>query len=291
MNSQTELLKKELQAKWNTAKVRAIKLALQYKSRIFLAALVLMLFSSKDVSFSVQMNSPGTVPTPSQVNLVEPKKEESKNGFWQTVLRVMEALAPVEQTAEQKIYDLDEVKKKEPPKPTTEQFSIFSIADLKPKKQLSKKEKAKRDRQMTYVEKHVKIAQTEMEKYGIPASIKLAQGLVETNAGASRLATGNNNHFGIKCFSRKCKKGHCSNFTDDTHKDFFRKYGSTWESYRAHSQLLTHKRYKSLFNLGKNDYRAWAHGLKKAGYATDKRYAEKLIQVIDDLQLHRYDKF
>ena len=128
-----------------------------------------------------------------------------------------------------------------------------------------------------------------MNKYGIPASITLAQGLLESNVGESRLSTRNNNHFGMKCFSKSCGKGHCSNFTDDSHKDFFRKYGSAWESYRAHSKMLGGKRYRSLKKLGKKDYKNWAKGLKKAGYATDKRYAEKLINLIETLELYQYD--
>lgn len=142
--------------------------------------------------------------------------------------------------------------------------------------------------QRNYVERFAEVAQAEMQKYGIPASIKLGQALLETNAGASPLATRNNNHFGIKCFSKNCRKGHCSNFSDDSHKDFFRKYDSAWESFRSHSQLLQGERYAHLFKLGK-DYRAWARGLQEAGYATDKRYAEKLIGVIESLELQRYD--
>jgi len=149
---------------------------------------------------------------------------------------------------------------------------------------------AKRKKQQAYVKRFKKVAQAEMEKFGIPASITLAQGLIESNCGESRLATSNNNHFGIKCFSRKCRKGHCSNFTDDSHKDFFRKYKSAWESYRSHSYLLQADRYKPLKKLAKTDYKGWAKGLKKAGYATDKHYAEKLIQLIEDLDLHQYDK-
>jgi flagellum-specific peptidoglycan hydrolase FlgJ len=157
----------------------------------------------------------------------------------------------------------------------------------------SKKDKAyarKKLKQLAYVKRFAKTAQTEMEKYGIPASITLAQGLLESNVGESRLATQNNNHFGIKCFSKKCKKGHCANYTDDSHKDFFRKYKSTWESFRAHSKLLQAKRYRPLYKLDKKDYKGWAHGLKKAGYATDKKYAPKLIQLIEDLGLDAYDR-
>jgi len=141
-----------------------------------------------------------------------------------------------------------------------------------------------------YLKRFTPIAQTEMKRYGIPASITLAQGLLESDAGGSRLAKQNNNHFGIKCFSRTCKKGHCANFTDDSHKDFFRKYGSAWESYRAHSLFLLKDRYKHLLNLESTDYKSWAKGLRKAGYATDKRYADKLINLIEALNLQAFDK-
>ena len=93
----------------------------------------------------------------------------------------------------------------------------------------------------------------------------------------------------MKCFSRKCKKGHCSNFSDDTHKDFFRIYNNAWESYRSHSELLMGKRYKHLTKLGTKNYKDWAIGLKKAGYATDKNYHNKLIKLIEGLHLYKYD--
>jgi flagellum-specific peptidoglycan hydrolase FlgJ len=150
---------------------------------------------------------------------------------------------------------------------------------------------AAQEAQRAYVQRFKKVAQAEMEKFGIPASIKLAQGLLESQAGNSPLASRNNNHFGIKCFSRQCKKGHCRNFEDDSHKDFFRIYQSAWESYRAHSLLLKQKeRYEALFTLPSDDYRGWAQGLAKAGYATDPAYAQKLIRLIEGLQLQRFDR-
>lgn len=142
----------------------------------------------------------------------------------------------------------------------------------------------------SYVSRYAPVAKIEQNLYNIPASITLAQGLLESDAGGSRLAKQNNNHFGIKCFSRTCSKGHCKNFTDDTHKDFFRVYKSPWDSYRAHSMFLQKDRYKHLLKLSKTDYKAWAHGLRAAGYATDKRYAEKLITLIEALKLHDYDR-
>lgn len=140
-----------------------------------------------------------------------------------------------------------------------------------------------------YIDRFSKIAIGEMEKYGIPASISLAQGLIESRSGSSKLAVNNNNHFGIKCFSRQCRKGHCSNFTDDTHKDFFRKFNNPWESWREHSKLLASGRYKKLRKYGR-DYRQWAYGLKSVGYATDRTYAEKLIGIIERYDLQRFDR-
>jgi len=148
----------------------------------------------------------------------------------------------------------------------------------------------KRRKLDAYLKKFAPIAIKEMKQYGIPASITLAQGLLESNAGESRLAKGNNNHFGIKCFSKQCKPGHCSNYTDDSHKDFFRKYLNAEKSYRAHSDFLQRSRYKHLKDLGTKDYKSWAHGLKKAGYATDKKYGTKLIKLIEALNLNKYDK-
>lgn len=146
------------------------------------------------------------------------------------------------------------------------------------------------EQQRTYVQRFAQVAQKEMTAFGIPASITLAQGLLETNAGESPLATRHNNHFGLKCFSRSCEKGHCANFSDDSHKDFFRKFTTAWESYRAHSLLLANnERYRQLFKLPVTDYRSWARGLKKAGYATDDAYAGKLIRLIEGLQLYEYD--
>ena len=141
-----------------------------------------------------------------------------------------------------------------------------------------------------YVKRFSLVAVKEMKKYGIPASITLAQGLLESDAGQSRLAVNNNNHFGIKCFARNCKSGHCSNHSDDSHKDFFRNYNSVWESYRAHSLFLQRSRYQHLRKIPRSDYKSWAKGLSKAGYATDKKYANKLVTLIENMKLHRFDK-
>ena len=141
---------------------------------------------------------------------------------------------------------------------------------------------------LAFINKYKETAITEMKKFGIPASIKMAQALIESRAGESRLAVNNNNYFGMKCFSSKCKKGHCTNATDDHHKDFFRKYKSVQDSWRAHSSLISQGRYASLSQYG-SDYKKWATGLKKAGYATDKNYANKLINTIEKYRLYQLD--
>jgi len=140
-----------------------------------------------------------------------------------------------------------------------------------------------------YILKYKDAARTSMKKHGTPASISLAQGLIESRAGTSKLAVNNNNHFGMKCFSRNCKRGHCTNFTDDTHKDFFLKFRNPTESWNAHAKLLATGRYAKLKKHGR-DYQKWAWGLQSAGYATDKTYATKLIAVIKRHKLWQYDK-
>jgi flagellum-specific peptidoglycan hydrolase FlgJ len=140
-----------------------------------------------------------------------------------------------------------------------------------------------------YVKKFTPVAKVEQDKFGIPVSITLAQGLLESDAGESRLALAATNHFGIKCFSNHCKKGHCKNFTDDTHKDFFINYQNAWQSFRAHSEFLKQNRYKKLFVLNKKDYKGWAKGLRASGYATDLQYDMKLIKIIEALKLYQLD--
>ena len=150
-------------------------------------------------------------------------------------------------------------------------------------------DEAKIIRYRKYVYRFAPVATAEMRKYGIPASITLAQGLLESDAGGSTLARSANNHFGMKCFSKKCARGHCINHGDDTHKDFFVKYPNAWRSYRDHSERLKNNpRYSGLF--ASTNYRNWAKGLVSAGYATDKKYAEKLIRIIETLGLQKYDQ-
>ncbi|MEC4113714.1 glucosaminidase domain-containing protein [Myroides pelagicus] len=140
-----------------------------------------------------------------------------------------------------------------------------------------------------YILQYKGIAQDNMVNHGIPASITLAQGVLESGSGQGTLSRNANNHFGIKC--HKGWEGPSVRHTDDAPDECFRKYDSPAESYRDHSLFLVGRsRYSSLFELPKDDYKAWARGLKKAGYATDPKYADKLISLIERYSLADYDK-
>lgn len=138
-----------------------------------------------------------------------------------------------------------------------------------------------------YIEHYKSISIREMELYGIPASITLAQALLESGSGNSYLARVANNHFGIKCASAWQGKTVLRN--DDYKDECFRVYETAEASYRDHSEFLLRDRYAALFELDKNDYRGWAEGLKKAGYATNPKYAKLLISLIERYELYRYD--
>tara|TARA_B100000029_G_scaffold246422_1_gene243384 strand:+ start:8899 stop:9672 length:774 start_codon:yes stop_codon:yes gene_type:complete len=138
-----------------------------------------------------------------------------------------------------------------------------------------------------YIKYYSEIAMDEMRQYKIPASITLAQGILESGSGKGRLATNANNHFGIKCHDWNGPKIY---HDDDKKQECFRKYSSPEFSYRDHSIFLSSReRYADLFKLKKDDYKSWAKGLKKAGYATDRKYSQKLIDLIDRYKLYRYD--
>ncbi|MBC7759512.1 MAG: glucosaminidase domain-containing protein [Phormidesmis sp. FL-bin-119] len=139
-----------------------------------------------------------------------------------------------------------------------------------------------------YIERFRAISIKEMNSYGIPASITLAQGILESGNGNSSLARDANNHFGIKCTSEW--KGKTILKDDDAKDDCFRVYTSPEESFRDHSEFLKRKRYASLFELNKDDYRGWAAGLKAAGYATNPRYADLLITLVERYDLSKYDR-
>ncbi len=139
-----------------------------------------------------------------------------------------------------------------------------------------------------YVEMYKEIAVREMVDFSIPASITLAQGIIESGSGNSRLAREGNNHFGIKCHLGW--EGKTMFVTDDAPDECFRVYASAEESYKDHSFFLSQRgRYAFLFELKITDYKGWAHGLKKAGYATNPKYPDMLIKIIEELELYKYD--
>ncbi|MES2575789.1 MAG: glucosaminidase domain-containing protein [Bacteroidota bacterium] len=139
-----------------------------------------------------------------------------------------------------------------------------------------------------YVFHYKNIAMKNMKNFGIPASIILAQGILESGAGQGHLAKTANNHFGIKCYTDW--KGETANHDDDASQECFRKYKNPEESYQDHAEIVSkRKRYASLFDLPKGDYKGWAKGLKAAGYATDPNYPEKLISYIERYHLDQYD--
>ncbi|NRD21627.1 glucosaminidase domain-containing protein [Winogradskyella litoriviva] len=154
-------------------------------------------------------------------------------------------------------------------------------------KPVVQKEKGPRNAVEIYIDQYAHIAKNNMQNHKIPASITLAQGVLESGVGKGRLAVKANNHFGIKCHGwRGAKIYH----DDDRSQECFRKYKKVEMSYEDHSEFLTgRKRYASLFELKPDDYKGWAKGLRAAGYATDRKYPQKLISLIERYELYKYD--
>jgi len=141
-----------------------------------------------------------------------------------------------------------------------------------------------------YIDMYAKVAIQEMIQYHIPASITMAQACLESSDGNSPLATEGNNHFGIKC--KNTWTGPIIRRDDDAQNECFRKYKNAIESYRDHSEFLTGSmRYQFLFDYNIKDYKKWAYGLKKAGYATNPQYPERLLKIIEDFQLYKLDDY
>ncbi len=261
---------------------------------IVMIPMILYLLIAKDISISFQI---GQTPTIASIEMPVPEvnpvklvgttstttfKEKSFNlGNW------LDNRKPTAKTTKSSRQHPQKVKKV----PRAQHFSnltfIMSPTYAKRKGIPKSIVNAKKQNCYNYVKKYAKAALKEQKEYGILASITLAQGLLESNAGDSRLAKESLNHFGIKC-RRKCRGCTCRNYHDDDIYDMFRVFTDPMESYREHSILLNNSRYKKLKRFG-NDYKSWAYGLKKAGYATDKIYAEKLILIIEALGLEEYD--
>ncbi|BDS15613.1 glucosaminidase domain-containing protein [Aureispira anguillae] len=292
MNNQSLIiLKNKTQSYWYSIKPRIKIVAVR-------AAFVMLLFilmSNQEISFHIHIGAPTVVTNYSEdqnqgaimnASLVEvPKKwwqqiKAEKNdirtelNLANAATAVGAALSPAEQEAAAKYSNLGFV--------LNPSYAIKKGID--PKIVAFKTQKC-----YDYIELYLSTAKEEANLYGIPVAITLAQGLLESNAGDSKLAKNDNNHFGIKCKS-KCVGCRCANYTDDSKYDMFRVFDSAWYSFREHSNLLMGSRYKHLTKLAKTEYKNWAHGLEAAGYATDKQYAEKLIKIIEALHLQQFDK-
>lgn len=274
------------------------RLLAHYGVEILLIALILIYCVSQGLTFSVDIYDP-IEPT------VTPVSEASVTGsFWDGVAGSATALLasfsssggtvaeiPTETTVaiDAKHAGFNEVAPSADPAPHISNMTLVLSPDYGERKKLPKHIiRAKKERVQNYLDTYAPLARREMAEYGIPASITLAQGLLESNAGDSKLAVNSNNHFGIKCRS-KCLGCTCRNYGDDTRYDMFRVFTSPAESFREHSKLLNSKRYAKLKGHG-NDYVKWAHGLKACGYATDKRYGHKLVKIIENLGLDKYDE-
>ena len=207
-----------------------------------------------------------------------------KLAFGITLVSVMVSCGTQKKTAAQKIIAMRQDKKE----PTSIKVQKIDEADLI-HAELRRKKPNLNESTMDYIDEYNDIAILEMIAYKIPASITLAQGILESNSGRSRLAVKGNNHFGIKCHTWNGKRIY---HDDDTRQECFRNYDHPLTSFRDHSLFLFgRKRYASLFDLRKNDYKGWAKGLRKAGYATDKKYPAKLITLIETYELDKYDHF
>jgi flagellum-specific peptidoglycan hydrolase FlgJ len=161
-------------------------------------------------------------------------------------------------------------------------FSAFII--VKP----TDNKKQKNDNIHEYINKYKNVAIEEHRLYCIPASVTLAQGILESASGQSTLVKKTNNHFGVKCFGN-CNNKNSYMMEDDKPDDRFVKYKSPWWSYRHHSKVLQNGRYQKCFKCG-DDYKCWAKQLKKCGYATSKTYTQKLIRIIETYKLYKYDR-
>jgi len=174
-------------------------------------------------------------------------------------------------------------------KPTPVKVQKVEAADIV-LNELKRRKPNLSDNTFDYIEEYNDIAILEMISYEIPASITLAQGILESSSGRSRLTVRGNNHFGVKC--HRSWKGKRIYHDDDARQECFRKYEHPFTSFRDHSLFLYGRdRYAALFTLKKDDYKGWAKGLKKAGYATDPKYPKKLIKLIEDYELYKYDEF
>ena len=263
-----------------------------YAFEIFLIAMILYVCISRGLSVQVDVHDPRPAHAVSAIT-------EAGIGGWFAVLshKLTEGFAGTKVT--DRIYTIEDaadspdtfnsVARTDDPAPHISNLTLVLSPDYGQRKGLSSHiVTAKKQRVQDYLNRHQAAARREMATYGIPASITLAQALLESNAGDSKLAVNSNNHFGIKCRT-KCLGCTCRNYGDDTRYDMFRVFDTVADSFREHSLLLNTPRYAKLKQYGR-DYVKWAHGLKACGYATDPKYGHKLITIIENLNLDRYDR-
>jgi flagellum-specific peptidoglycan hydrolase FlgJ len=171
----------------------------------------------------------------------------------------------------------------------TTPIDLPSVNEVKLIRKLTKNNSRLNKQTLSYIRKYASIAVKEMHEYKIPASITLAQGILESGKGRSELALKSNNHFGIKC--HRGWTGERVYHDDDEKGECFRKYQYSETSYKDHSLFLTQRnRYAFLFDYDIKNYKKWAYGLRKAGYATDRKYPSKLLKIIKEYQLYEFDK-
>lgn len=177
---------------------------------------------------------------------------------------------------------------KKQPKPVVKEVVQPKVETIEPVKKQKEVKSVITNSTEEYIKQYSDISMKEMRDYKIPASITLAQGILESSSGKSLLTLRSNNHFGIKC--HKGWKGKKTYHDDDEKGECFRVYKDPRTSFKDHSEFLTTRsRYSSLFELAPEDYVGWAKGLSRAGYATDRRYPAKLIALIEKYELHQYD--
>ena len=281
---------------------RVLNYAVKHAFELFMFALIAYLCAAKGISFRLDMYDPAAPAAEAQT--AEVNMSSLFAGYEHVLTLFDSAPAPVTIGAQNrpaaaalettvaidaKHAGFNAVAETDDPAPHISNLTLVLSPDYGERKGLPRHIiAAKKQRVQNYLNRYAAAAQNEMREFGIPASITLAQGLLESNAGDSRLARQSNNHFGIKCRA-KCLGCTCRNYGDDTRYDMFRVFDSAAESFREHSTLLNSRRYRKLKSHGK-DYTKWAHGLKSCGYATDKRYGHKLVTIIENLGLDRFDR-
>lgn len=147
----------------------------------------------------------------------------------------------------------------------------------RPSSHISTTEWGRSSKTNAYINQYKDLAILEMDSTGVPASVQMAQAILESNAGHSKLARNKNNHFGVKCFGKSCRSK-------------YKSYRSAKESWDDHSRILEAQRYRILLNYTSTDYHSWAKGLSECGYASDRNYSKKLIEMIEDYQLYKLDQ-